>query len=87
MTKYTETEEKLDNVVRWTITLPIATSINVEIERKNSNDSKSSWIKSAIEEKLKRIKDKEEAKNELKSISSDLILVKNTVLEIKEKMK
>lgn len=87
MIKYTETEEKLDNVVRWTITLPIATSINVDIERKNSNDSKSSWVKSAIEEKLKRIKDKEEAKNELKSISSDLLLVKNTVLEIKEKMK
>jgi len=87
MIKYTETEEKLDNVVRWTITLPIATSINVDIERKNSNDSKSSWVKSAIEEKLKRIKDKEEAKNELKSISSDLLLVKNTVLEIKEKMR
>lgn len=83
----TEYEEKLDNVVRWTITLPIATSISVEIERKNSNDSKSSWVKSAIEEKLKKIKDKEEAKNELKLISSDLLLVKNTVLEIKEKMK
>lgn len=87
MINYKENEEKLDNVVRWTITLPIATSINVEIERKNSNDSKSSWVKSAIEEKLKRIKDKEEAKNELRSISSDLLLVKNTVLEINEKMK
>ena len=87
MTKYKEDEEKLDNVVRWTITLPIATSISIEIERKNSNDSKSSWIKSAIEEKLKRIKDKEEDENELKLISSDLLLVKKTVLEIKERLK
>lgn len=81
-----ETEDKLDNIVRWTIVLPIALSISVDIERKNSNDSKSSWIKSAIEEKLKKIKEEEEAKNEIKYIKEDVSLIKNLLLDIKEKI-
>jgi len=87
MIKHSKNEEKFDNVVRWTITLPISTSISVEIDRKNSNDSKSSWVKSAIEEKLKRIKETEEDKNELKTISSEISILKDAVLEIKNKIK
>ena len=82
-----ENEEKLDNVVRWTITLPIAASIGVDIERKNSNDSKSGWIKSAIEEKLKRIKDEETSKNELKTIGEDILIIKKLLFELKNDLK
>lgn len=80
-----ENEEKLENVVRWTITLPIALSINVDIERKNSKESKSSWVKSAIEEKLMRIKEEEEEKKGLKTISEDIVLIKKLLLEINNK--
>lgn len=87
MQYYNEDQDKLDNIVRWTITLPIALSISVDIERKNSKDSKSSWIKSAIEEKLKRIKEEEEAKNEIKTLREEVSLLKDLLLEIKDKIK
>lgn len=48
---YMPKEEKLDNLVRWTITMPLSLAIKIDIERKATNDTKSSWIRKALEEK------------------------------------
>ena len=73
------TEEKLDNIVRWTITLPISLSIKVDIDRKGTNHSKSSWIKEAIEEKLGLSKKEPNINLNLKEIKNDLDEIKSII--------
>lgn len=45
-------KDKLDRVVRWTISIPLPLSIKIDIERKKSNDTKSSWIRKCLEKEL-----------------------------------
>ena len=61
-----DTQEKLDNTVRITIALPLALSIKLEADKQITNDSRSSWIRKAIEEKLCRAKDELSVQDKVK---------------------
>ncbi len=61
-----DTQEKLDNTVRITIALPLALSIKLEADKQITNDSRSSWIRKAIEEKLSRAKDELSVQDKVK---------------------
>jgi len=61
-------QEKLENMIRWTIALPLSLAIKVDIERKASNDTKSSWIRKAIEQSL------DNTKNSTKNNTLEILL-------------
>ena len=70
--------EKLENNIRVTIVLPLSLSIKLEVDKQSTNDSRSSWIRKAIEEKLSR------AKEEI-SVQDELKFLKEEVKKLKEK--
>jgi hypothetical protein len=73
-----EQNEKLENAVRVTIVLPLSLSIKLEADKQSTNDSRSSWIRKAIEEKLSRVK-------EGLSVQDELKFLKEEVKKLKEK--
>lgn len=66
-------EEKLEKTVRWTITLPLSMSIKIDIMRKATNDTKSSWIRKAINKSFLGEKTEFKSKNKTEDSLSDLI--------------
>ena len=47
-------KDQIEKVVRYTITLPLALSIKMDIERKKLNLSRSAWIKIQLEKSMKK---------------------------------
>lgn len=72
-------EEKLDNLVRWTITIPLSLAIKIDIERKATNDTKSSWIRKALEEKTLNQKNDNIDKKILEKLTTEIEELKKKV--------
>lgn len=72
-------EEKLDNLVRWTITMPLSLAIKIDIERKATNDTKSSWIRKALEEKTLNQKNDNIDKKILEKLTTEIEELKKKV--------
>ena len=71
----TTNDEKLENTVRVTIALPLSLSIKLEADKQVTNDSRSGWIRKAIEEKL--------AKTKEPSLQDELKLLKEEMEKLK----
>lgn len=69
--------QKLDNTVRFTIAIPLALSIKLEAQKQTTNESRSGWIRKAIEEKLSRAREEVSVHDELTLLREEIEKLKN----------